>query len=217
MTDVLTPDRILDSAEQVLRRYGPGKATVVDVARALGVSHGSVYRHFPSKLALRDAVASRWLARVSTPLAAVAGCDEPAPVRLRRWLVELSGAKRRMAREDPELFQTFHTIATQARDVVADHLRILAGQIATIVADGIAAGDFAPTDAATAGRAVLHATARFHHPAHAAEWAGPTIDADLDAVASLLLNGLRSAPATNTTTIPATDQKPAGGAASDLS
>ncbi|HET8641074.1 MAG TPA: TetR family transcriptional regulator [Pseudonocardiaceae bacterium] len=217
MTDVLTPDRILDSAEQVLRRYGPGKATVVDVARALGVSHGSVYRHFPSKLALRDAVASRWLARVSTPLAAVAGCDEPAPVRLRRWLVELSGAKRRMAREDPELFQTFHTIATQARDVVADHLRILAGQIATIVADGIAAGDFAPTDATTAGRAVLHATARFHHPAHAAEWADPTIDADLDAVASLLLNGLRSAPATNTTTIPAAHQKPAGGAASDLS
>ena len=47
MTDVLTPDRILDSAEQVLRRYGAGKATVVDVARALGVSHGSVYRHFP--------------------------------------------------------------------------------------------------------------------------------------------------------------------------
>ena len=36
----LTPDRILDAAEEALTRYGPAKTTVVDVARALGVSHG---------------------------------------------------------------------------------------------------------------------------------------------------------------------------------
>jgi AcrR family transcriptional regulator len=203
MSEVLTADKILDAAEGVLRRYGPAKATVVDVARALGVSHGSVYRHFPSKLALRDAVAERWLARVSTPLGVIAGSGEPAPARLRRWLTELSAAKRRMAREDPELFDTFHTIATQARGVVTEHLRILAGQIAQIVADGIAAGDFTGAEPAVAGRAVLQATARFHHPAHAAEWADPSIEADLDAVVSLLLAGLGAAP------IPA----PAAGAA----
>ena len=54
---VLTPERILEVTEDVLRRYGLAKATVVDVARALDVSHGSVYRHFPSKASLRDAVA----------------------------------------------------------------------------------------------------------------------------------------------------------------
>ena len=61
-TESLTAERILEAAEEVLRRYGPAKANVVDVARALGVSHGSVYRHFPSKAALRDAVTERWLA-----------------------------------------------------------------------------------------------------------------------------------------------------------
>ncbi len=65
----LTAEQILDAAEDVLRRFGPEKANVVDVARALGVSHGSVYRHFSSKAALRDAVTERWLARVSDPLA----------------------------------------------------------------------------------------------------------------------------------------------------
>jgi len=50
MTDeVLTPERILDVAQDLLRRYGPAKATVVDVARVFGVSLGSVYRHFPSR------------------------------------------------------------------------------------------------------------------------------------------------------------------------
>ena len=73
----LTPDRILDAAEETLTRYGPAKTTVVDVARALGVSHGSVYRHFSSKAALRDAVTERWLARVSDPLATIAAEDTP--------------------------------------------------------------------------------------------------------------------------------------------
>jgi AcrR family transcriptional regulator len=172
---------------------------VIDVARALGVSHGSVYRFFPSKVALRDAVAERWLARVSTPLGVIADSDEAAPARLRRWVDGLSSAKRRMAKEDPELFDTFHAIATEARDVVTEHLRILAGQVARIVTDGIAAGAFARTDAEVAGRAVLQATARFHHPAHAAEWADPGIDADLDAVVTLVLTGLGAAatPARN--------------------
>lgn len=51
--ETLTAERILETTEEVLRRYGPAKATVVDVARALGVSHGSVYRHFRTKAALR--------------------------------------------------------------------------------------------------------------------------------------------------------------------
>jgi AcrR family transcriptional regulator len=58
-THPLTPETILDAAEEVLRRYGPAKASVVDVPRALDVSHGSVYRHFASKAALRDAVTER--------------------------------------------------------------------------------------------------------------------------------------------------------------
>ena len=43
--EILTPERILEAAEGVLRRFGPAKTTVVDVARVLGVSHGSIYRH----------------------------------------------------------------------------------------------------------------------------------------------------------------------------
>ncbi|SCG70761.1 transcriptional regulator, TetR family [Micromonospora echinaurantiaca] len=197
MTDpsILTAERILDTAEEVLRRFGPAKATVLDVARALGVSHGSVYRHFPSKAALRDAVAERWLARVSTPLVAVATADDPAPARLRRWLAELSGTKRRIAREDPELFDNFQQLATQSRTVVARHLDELAGQLAIVVADGVAAGEFGVADPALAARALLQATARFHHPAHVADWAEPDLDDDFDAVVTLLLDGLRARPA----------------------
>ena len=51
----LTLDRILATAEDVIRRFGPAKATVVDVARALGVSHAAVYRYVATKAELREA------------------------------------------------------------------------------------------------------------------------------------------------------------------
>src|SRR5512141_2680298 len=90
---VLTPERILEVTEDVLRRFGLAKATVVDVARALDVSHGSVYRHFPSKASLREAVAKRWLDRANAPLAEIAESSGPAPARLERWLRTMIGIK----------------------------------------------------------------------------------------------------------------------------
>jgi AcrR family transcriptional regulator len=186
----LTPTRILAAAEDVLRRFGPAKATVVDVARALGVSHGSVYRHFPSKVALRDAVTERWLARISAPLAAAAAEPSPAPERLGRWLDMVVAAKRRLAREDPELFATYLQLAADSREVVRAHVEDLTGQLARIIADGVTRGELTAADPAIAGRAVFDATARFHNPTHALEWSDPSIDPAYEGVRSLVLLGL---------------------------
>jgi AcrR family transcriptional regulator len=186
----LTTERILEAAVSVLRRFGPEKATVVDVARTLGVTHGSVYRYFPSKAALRDAVVSQWLETMMPPLEAVAAEKGPAPARLRRWLDLLVAAKRKRAAEDPELFAAYHALAARARELVRAHVDALAGQAARIIADGTARGEFACADPAAAGRAVLYATSRFHNPAHAAEWSDPGIDDLLEEVWHLLLRGL---------------------------
>ncbi len=186
----LTPERILDAAEDALRRFGPAKATVVDVARALGVSHGSVYRHFPSKAALREAVAERWLARVSAPLAAVAAEEGPATERLRRWLDALIAAKRRKVLEDPELFATYHAVALDAGTVVAAHVDALAAQVARILADGVAQGAFSVPDTLATARAVLDATARFHNPVHAPEWSDARTGEAFEGVWRLILSGI---------------------------
>lgn len=187
---VLTPDRILEAAEDVLRRYGPAKANVVDVARAIGVSHGSVYRHFPSKAALVDAVVERWLADVADPLAAIAARNGPARERLVRWLDLLVATKQRRAHDDPELFATYVVLTAQAREVVGAHVGTLLGQLAGIIADGVAEGVFDAADPADAARAVFDATARFHNPVNAAAWDRPGIDAEYAAVRSLVLAGL---------------------------
>jgi AcrR family transcriptional regulator len=190
-TTALTPERILEATEDVLRRYGPAKATVVDVARALGVSHGSVYRHFRTKAELRDAVTQRWLAEAHAALTGIATGEGPAAERLPRWLAELFAAKRRKTGLDPELFATFQVLARENSDAVTAHVRETVGQLAGIVADGVRRGEFAPGDPAVLARAVWDATCRFHDPAYAAEWLLPGIDAEFTAVCELVLRGLR--------------------------
>lgn len=190
----LTPDRILDAAEEALTRFGPQKTTVVDVARALGVSHGSVYRHFSSKAALRDAVTERWLERVDRPLAKIATEDGPAAERLRRWFETLIAIKRQKARAEPELFATYHAILSDNPEGIRTHVDTLVAQVAAIVADGVRRGEFADADPAAAGRALFNATTRFHNPVHAAEWNNPGIDAAFENLWPILARGLAATP-----------------------
>lgn len=141
-TETLTAERILEVTEEVLRRYGPAKATVVDVARALGVSHGSVYRHFRTKAALREAVTHRWLGRTEQALEELTASPGPAPGKLHDWLATLFEAKRHKAGDDPELFATYTVLIDESSGVVDQHVTVLEDQVRRILEEGVSAGEF---------------------------------------------------------------------------
>ncbi|MFI5803319.1 TetR family transcriptional regulator [Streptomyces sp. NPDC051561] len=190
-SEALTPERILEATEDVLRRHGAAKATVVDVARVLGVSHGSVYRHFRTKAALREAVTSRWLDRTTEALAVIATADQPAPEKVWTWLTALFEAKRKKAGDDPELFATYGVLLAENSGVVEAHIRELVGQLTRIVEEGARSRYFpAAGDPKVTAQAVFDATAKFHDPGYAAEWQKPGIVAEFRSVASLLQRGL---------------------------
>jgi AcrR family transcriptional regulator len=186
----LTRDRILATAEDVIRRFGPAKATVVDVARALGVSHAAVYRHVATKAELRDLVVGRWAEATMPPLRAIAAKPSPAPQRLRQLFDALIAIKRRRAAEDPELFAAYRTLSPDARSVVAAHVDELIQLAAIIIRAGVEDGTLRATDPVSAARALLFATSRFHHPAHAEEWVHPAIGEAYNNVWQLLMDGL---------------------------
>ncbi|WP_344079401.1 TetR family transcriptional regulator [Streptomyces crystallinus] len=193
-TEPLTAARILEATEEVLRRHGPAKATVVDVARQLGVSHGSVYRHFRTKSALREAVTKRWLDRTTLALSSFAGDEAAEPeAALRGWLAALFDAKRRKAGDDPQLFATYEVLLAENSAVVEQHITELVAQIEQIVSRGVRRGRFTAlsSDHRTA-RAVFDATNRFHDPAYASQWLRPEIEADFTALVDLVLHGLRA-------------------------
>ncbi|MFE3191330.1 TetR family transcriptional regulator [Nocardia sp. NPDC059240] len=189
----LDAETIVSATEEILRRHGPDKTTVLDVARQLGVSHGSVYRHFASKAALREAVIRRWLDQVRNELTRAArNSDLPPAERLPALLATMFAIKWAKAREDPELFATFRVLAAEHSTVSSDHVGFLLAQIRDIIIDGVATGDFATGEPESTARAVLNATSRFHDPTHAAEWHSPETETDSAAVVSLILDGLRT-------------------------
>ncbi|MFD9737497.1 TetR family transcriptional regulator [Umezawaea sp. NPDC059074] len=189
---MLDVEAIMVATEEVLRRHGSSKATVVDVAKVLGVSHAAVYRYFPSKAALREAVTRRWLGRVFDELAVADDSTLAPPERLRGWLVALYQAKRRSAVGEPELFETYRVIAEESPAATGEHVVALLRQLEGIVVAGVEAGDFVADDPAVTARVVFEATQSFHHPAHVGEWGLPDRDELLDGVCALVVNGLRA-------------------------
>lgn len=72
--------RVLDAAEIVLERSGPDAFNTTAVARTAGVSVGTVYRFFPDKQAIVEALAVRYWSDFADLVAGVAEADALAPV-----------------------------------------------------------------------------------------------------------------------------------------
>jgi AcrR family transcriptional regulator len=72
--------RVLDAAELVLERSGAEGFTTTAVARAAGVSVGTVYRFFPDKQAIVEALAVRYWSDFADLVTGVAEADALEPM-----------------------------------------------------------------------------------------------------------------------------------------
>lgn len=91
-------ERVLEAADFVFSERGPDASTD-EVARHARVSIGTVFRHFPTKDALIDAVVLGRLTQLATEAERLESMDDPDAAVLafaRRW-IELSATKHRFA------------------------------------------------------------------------------------------------------------------------
>ncbi|MBX7160472.1 MAG: TetR/AcrR family transcriptional regulator [Acidimicrobiia bacterium] len=90
-------ERIFAAAEECFARYGFQKTSMEDIAREAGLSRRSVYRHFPDKAALFNAVAAEharvFLIEITERTAALDG--------LSAQIEEVARLTGRYMREDP--------------------------------------------------------------------------------------------------------------------
>jgi AcrR family transcriptional regulator len=70
--------RLLEVAEDVFTRRGTGVSTE-EIARQAGVGIGTLFRHFPTKEALLEAVFIGRLTRLGERATALSGSEEPGP------------------------------------------------------------------------------------------------------------------------------------------
>jgi len=74
---------IIDTAERLFRTLGYQKTTVADIARDLKMSPANIYRFFPSKSAINEAICGRILAGLDDAVWKVARGPASPPDRVR--------------------------------------------------------------------------------------------------------------------------------------
>jgi AcrR family transcriptional regulator len=192
----LSKTEILDAAEQTLRRFGPDKTSVTDVAKLLGVSHGTLYRHFPSKAALREAVTERWLdEKIILPLTGIAdAADADSLKQLKTYIAKLIGLKAYYADQDQEMFKMYAAVTAEAAELIEVHILRIISQLSGIIRKGQEGKQLAAIGGAEdLARSLFYATARFHHPSHAYEWQSGSTLQEFEQLWLLLARGLTAA------------------------
>lgn len=160
--------QILDAARAQLRRFGEAKTNVVDIARALGTSHTTIYRHFRSKADIFDAVVTEAMRDEEEMARRFVAVDGPAAERLEAMVLALHARKRERFAGDPEVYQLYRRIVEERPDIIAAYAGAMTALIAEIIGDGVRRREFKVDDVATAAGVVRDAVTVFVHPAHVA-------------------------------------------------
>jgi AcrR family transcriptional regulator len=155
-----TDARLLDLAADHIRQHGLARTTVVAIAREAQMSHGNVYRYFPSKEALVDAVSTQWLKVIEAGARDI--CDAPDPVfdKLERILAGVHSAYRNKLESDPKIFDLFVEASREGRGVARRHRLKLQAEVTRVVEEA----GFSPADQRRALALIFDMCHRFLNP-----------------------------------------------------
>jgi AcrR family transcriptional regulator len=187
-----TRTRILQEAERLFRHYGYGKTTIADIAQACGMSAANVYRFFPSKSALMEAICSQLIAAFEKGLHEVVRMPVPASERLTLFFLALQ----RHTTENLLDHHKVHEMVVVAMEeqwlAIRSHIDRVTGLIGEIIKDGIASGEFPPRDVGRTAKCVHTAVMCFCHPVVVAQKMDDESRAQPEEMAALLISALKS-------------------------
>jgi AcrR family transcriptional regulator len=159
-----TRARIMDTAEALFRRLGYAKTAVADIAAELGMSPANIYRFFPSKNAIVEAICRRCLGELDEKAWAAARSKVPAATRLERLVLE----NLRYHLENFTTEKRVHDIVLIAIDdnweAIRAHKGVIRNAIELILRDGVDAGEFIPLDASETAQVIMRSLIAFMHP-----------------------------------------------------
>jgi len=156
--------RILSAATADILAFGPERTTVVSIARAAGMTHANIYRHFEDKDALFDAVTLLWLKPLEARLGEIADAPDPAHDKLERLLLGLVSAYRDRIEQEPRLFDLFVAAFSESRPLARQHRARVRILLDRVLEEGQSAGAFTFKSREKALTLILDALYRFLNP-----------------------------------------------------
>jgi AcrR family transcriptional regulator len=159
-----TRTRIMETAEALFRRLGYAKTAVADIAAELGMSPANVYRFFPSKTAIVEAICRRCLGELDEKAWAVARSRSPASVRMERLVLEILAYHKDNLITDKRVHDIVLVAIEDSWEAILAHKAVIRNVVELILRDGIEAGEFDRVDPVETARVMMIALVAFMHP-----------------------------------------------------
>jgi AcrR family transcriptional regulator len=159
-----TRARIIETADALVRRLGYAKTAVADIAGELGMSPANVYRFFPSKSAIVEAICQRCLNEVHEKAWSVARGRGSAGDRLARLFREILDYHRNNLITDQRVNDIVLVAMENNWEAIRAHTEVIRTIIELIVRDGIASGEFEAVDPRETSIVIKRAMMVFCHP-----------------------------------------------------
>jgi AcrR family transcriptional regulator len=183
--------RILKEAERLFRHYGYSKTTVADIADACAMSSANVYRFFPSKSHIVEAICELLTSALEAELGRIARSKEPASERLTKVILRIAQHTVETLVHEKKVHEMVVVAMEENWPAIDRHLNAVEALIAGIVASGIEAGEFRKQDPLHAAKCVHTAIAGFSHPVVAAQCSGDPSMLPPQDMAAFLLTALK--------------------------
>jgi AcrR family transcriptional regulator len=199
--ETLTSEKILDVAREQVRRFGEAKTNVMDIARALGTSHTTIYRHFRSKAEVFDALVVTAMRDEEELARTFVDAKGPVSKRLEGFVLALHRNKLERFTSDPEVYQLYRRIIEERPDIIQDYSVRMTNLIAAILTAGVRKKEYKIDNIEAAAAVVRDAVTVYVYPAHveAAAKAGVSMEPALKRLMITLDVAFRSGVALNVT------------------
>jgi len=159
-----TRARIMETAEALFRRLGFAKTAVADIAAELSMSPANVYRFFPSKNAIVEAICKRCLAEVESNAWAVARAKGPAGERIERLILEILKYHKENVLTEQRVNDMVLAAIELSWDAIRAHKDVMRTVMEVILRDGMASGEFEPVEPRETAELMLCSLIHFTHP-----------------------------------------------------
>jgi len=164
-----TRARIIETADTLFRRLGYAKTAVADIASELGMSPANVYRFFPSKNAIVEAICQRCLGELEATAWTVARSRGSASGRLERLFLDILAYHKANLLTDQKLNDIVLVAMEQNWQAIKAHKQTMRMAVELIMRDGIESGEFEAVDPAETAGTFVRSMVHFCNPIMVAE------------------------------------------------
>jgi len=187
--------QIVEAAKKRFSHFGYSKTTMAEVAADCSMSPGNLYRFFPGKLDIAEAIATEDYERHLKELGKLSAQQtRSAKDRLHDLLFEELRRTYHKLESDPRAYEMATVIAHErpeyANWMLANERKILVN----LLDDGKRRGEFSFDDAGFAAEMIQAAVMKFRYPQLWSKLTLPKLERELEGVLQLIVEGLRGAP-----------------------